>query len=77
MMKDDFWTIEGLYRFKQEWEPKAKQLEAAGEQIDGNSDLLYLLSKPFALPRRNDLSRDEAFEKAFADLLGGMDNRKM
>ena len=69
MMKDDFWTIEGLYRFKQEWEPKAKQLEAAGEQIDGNSDLLYLLSKPFALPRRNDLSRDEAFEKANAVIL--------
>ena len=69
VMEDDFWTIEGLYRFKQEWEPKAKQLQESGELKDSNGDLLYLLSKPFTLPRITDLSRDEALEKANASIL--------
>ena len=69
MMEDDFWTIEGLYRFKQEWEPKVKQLQETGELKDSGGDLLYLLSKPFALPRTTDLSRDEALEKANAAIL--------
>ena len=64
MMKADFWTIEGLYRFKLEWEPKVKQLQESGELGDSGSDLFYLLSKPFALPRTGDLSRNEALEKA-------------
>ncbi|MEG0505419.1 MAG: hypothetical protein RR547_12290, partial [Raoultibacter sp.] len=68
LMQSDFWSIEGLYRFKQEWEPKIKQLQASGEQID-SKELVYLLGIDFELPQKNDITRDQAFSNAQAALL--------
>lgn len=68
LMRSDFWSIEGLYRFKQEWEPKVKQLQASGKQID-NKELVYLLGIDFELPQKNDITRDQAFANAQAALL--------
>ncbi|MEG1360730.1 MAG: hypothetical protein RSE23_13805, partial [Clostridia bacterium] len=74
----DFWSIEGLYRFKQEWEPKIKQLQASGEQID-SKELVYLLGIDFELPQKNDITRDQAFSSAQAALLKakGWDDDKL
>jgi len=62
-MADDFWTVEGMYRFKQEWGPKVKQLEASGVNID-SPDLLYLVGKNYGLPSKEDISRDDAYQIA-------------
>ena len=69
MMADDFWTVEGLYRFQQEWEPKVEQLIAGGEDISTTSDLYYLLSKQFGLPNDQDITRDEAYTAAITAIL--------
>ena len=57
-MAEDFWTIEGLCAFKEEWEPRAEQLEHEG--IELSRDLQYLLDKPYGLPSEDDLSLEDA-----------------
>lgn len=66
-MAEDFWTIEGLYRFKQEWEPRVAELLANGEEIP--KDIQHLIALPFELPKESDISRDEAYELARAAIL--------
>lgn len=61
-MAEDFWTVEGMYRFAQEWTPRAQQIVSGGEKLP--HDLRYLLSKAYGLPTDADLSRDEALALA-------------
>ncbi|MEG1360803.1 MAG: hypothetical protein RSE23_14175, partial [Clostridia bacterium] len=63
----DFWSIEGLYRFKQEWEPRAEALMAQGEKLP--EDLKHLIALPFGLPKDSDITRDEAYKYAKAAIL--------
>lgn len=73
-MAEDFWTIEGLHKFKQEWKPRVAALLANGEKI--SQDLQYLTALPFELPKESDISRDEAYELARATILGtGFDDK--
>lgn len=68
MMVEDFWTIEGMYRFQETWRPKVAQLREAGIEID-SKDLLYLLDIEFGLPDDSDISRDDAYEIAYSAAL--------
>lgn len=56
-MADNFWTIEGLCAFKEEWSPRVEQLESEGVEI--SSDLRYLLSKPYGVPAEDDLPLED------------------
>lgn len=60
---DDFWTIDGLYYFKEEWAPRVSTMIANGEAVN-NNDLMYLLTKNFSKPKKTDISRNEAYEIA-------------
>lgn len=68
LMSEDFWTIEGLCAFKEEWSSRAEQLESEG--IELSRDIRYLLSKPFGMPTEEDLSLEEARAIAKNALLG-------
>lgn len=58
LMSENFWTIEGLYAFKEEWSSRAEQLKCEGAEL--SSDIRYLLSKPYGMPTEGDLSLEEA-----------------
>lgn len=58
LMSENFWTIEGLCEFKEEWSSRAEQLES--EEVELSSDIRYLLSKPYGMPAEDDLSLEEA-----------------
>lgn len=68
LLSEGFWTIDGLCKFKEEWEPRAKQLESEG--IELTRDLRYLLSKPYGRPGEGDISLEDAYEIAERTLLG-------
>lgn len=61
-MSDDFWTIEGMVRFREKWEPRIQEIKETGDKID--DDLLYLATKDFEIPGSNDISEDEALRLA-------------
>lgn len=61
-MQKDFWTVEGMYRFEQEWKPKLIELAAQGEKL--TRDQRYLISFTFGTPLDGDISRDEAYALA-------------
>ena len=62
-MADDFWTIEGMYQFQQDWQPRVQALTASGVEVNSR-DLLYLLDLPYALPSESDINRDQAYDIA-------------
>jgi len=61
-MAENFWTVEGMYRFAREWTPRAQQIVSGGEKLP--HDLRYLLSKKYGLPTGSDINRDEALALA-------------
>ena len=68
MMESDFWTVEGLSRFKKAWGAKAHQLLESGE-INNKHLLVYLAEQPFGLPKNGDLDEKDALQKANEALL--------
>lgn len=58
-MAEDFWTINGMYRFQQEWTPRVEQIVSRGEKLP--NDLKYLISKKYGMPAGTDISRDKAY----------------
>lgn len=58
-MAEEFWTIDGMYRFQQEWTPRVEQIVSRGEKLP--NDLKYLISKSYGLPASTDISRDKAY----------------
>ena len=61
-MSDQFWTIEGMCQFKEEWKPLVEKITADGEKPDDN--LAYLLTKRFATPKDDDIDVNTAVEIA-------------
>lgn len=57
-MREDFWTVEGIYSTMLKWYPRVEQLKQDGENL--YQDLSHFATIDFALPQGGDMSEDEA-----------------
>lgn len=64
---DDFWTVESMYEFQQNWRSRVEEL--LHDNVTMSRDLKYLISKEYGLPGENDLSYEEAYAIAKATVL--------
>lgn len=67
MRSENFWTIEGMYAFEQEWKPRVKEAVSKGMPVSIRAQ--YILEKSFGLPAAEDISLEDARKIAHKTIL--------